>query len=127
MHQVNTEIWTLNVVVCTVSTTFLGKQANSWNLYPPLAGKFEKKTVHICGSYCTETKCDRQIDRQTDGQTQINNPPFFFKKAGDNKKEGQKSWWRSSKDNDDICKIVHMLVQILLLLRYKQVSWNSTS
>ena len=29
-------------------------------------------------------------DRQTDGQTQINNPPFLFEKAGDNKKEGQK-------------------------------------
>ena len=58
----------------------LGLDLKAFNLVT----KFEKKTVHICGSYCAETKCDRQTDRQTDGQTQINNPPFFFEKAGDN-------------------------------------------
>ena len=28
-----------------------------------LVTKFEKKTVNICGSYCTETKSDRQTDK----------------------------------------------------------------
>ena len=30
----------------------------------PACRKVWKKTVHICGSYCTETKCDRQTDGQ---------------------------------------------------------------
>ena len=47
-----------------------------------LVTKFEKKRLTFVAVIARKRSV---TDRRTDGQTQINNTPFFFEKAGDNK------------------------------------------
>ena len=58
-------------------TIELGLAVKAFNLVT----KFEKNRLTFVAVIARKRSV---TDRQTDGQTQINNPPFFFEKAGDN-------------------------------------------